>query len=75
VTGVDVELIEGGRNVRVKKEEGKAYWKAVSDLKQKEEEAKEQVEEILGGLASLVPLPILSHLFSPTQVTIRVGQP
>ena len=43
VTGADVELIEGGANVRVEKEEQKAYWKAVSDLKQKEEEAKEQV--------------------------------
>ena len=50
VTGVDVELIEGGRNVRVKKEEGKAYWKAVSDLKQKEEEAKEQVCKMYGNV-------------------------
>ena len=48
VTGVDVDLIEGGRNVRVKKEEGKAYWKAVSDLRQKEEEAKEQVSNMYG---------------------------
>ena len=46
MTGADVELIEGGRNVMVKKEEGKAYWKAVSDLKQKEDEAKEQASKI-----------------------------
>ena len=45
VTGADVELIEGGANVRVEEEEQKAYWKAVSDLKQKEEEAREQVEK------------------------------
>ena len=52
VTGADVELIEGGRNVRVKKEEGKAYWKAVSDLRQKEEEAKEQVSNMYGNVIS-----------------------
>ena len=52
VTGADVELIEGGRNVRVKKEEGKAYWKAVSDLRQREEEAKEQVSNMYENVIS-----------------------
>ena len=29
---------------------------------------KVQVEEILGGLATLVPLSLVRHLFTPTQV-------
>ena len=34
--------------------------------------SKLQVEEILGGLATLVPLSLVRHLFTPTQVIISV---
>ena len=46
VTGADVDLIEGGGKIMVGREEQKAYWKAVSDLQQHEEEATEQVSEM-----------------------------
>ena len=33
---------------------------------------KVQVEEILGGLATLVPLSLVRHLFTPTQVKLKL---
>ena len=43
VTGEQIELVEGGADIRVEEKDLKTYWEAVINLKQREEEAKDQV--------------------------------
>ena len=43
VTGEQIDLVEGGADIRVEEKDLKTYWEAVANLKQREEEAKDQV--------------------------------
>ena len=72
LTGGEVELVEGGRERVVGWRERRDFCSMVRALRVREWGAKEQVAEVLGGLATLAPLHLLRHLYTPGQLEVEL---
>ncbi|KAG5840241.1 hypothetical protein ANANG_G00186730 [Anguilla anguilla] len=70
MTGEEVELCTGGRNISVTWENKDMYARAVRALRLRELENSECMTAVRAGLASIIPLQLLTML-SPLEVELR----
>ncbi|XP_028827058.1 probable E3 ubiquitin-protein ligase HECTD4 isoform X2 [Denticeps clupeoides] len=70
MTGDEVELCPGGRNITVNWENKDVYARAVKELRLRELQNVECMTSVRAGLGSVIPLQLLT-MFSPLEVELR----
>ncbi|XP_051557544.1 probable E3 ubiquitin-protein ligase HECTD4 [Myxocyprinus asiaticus] len=70
MTGEEVELCHGGRDITVSWENKDVYVRAVRDLRLRELQNVECMSAVRAGMGSIIPLQLLT-LLSPTEVELR----
>uniref|UniRef100_A0A8C1PKU9 HECT domain E3 ubiquitin protein ligase 4 n=1 Tax=Cyprinus carpio TaxID=7962 RepID=A0A8C1PKU9_CYPCA len=70
MTGEEVELCHGGRDIAVSWENKDVYVRAVRELRLRELQNEECMSAVRAGLGSIIPLQLLT-LLSPAEVELR----
>lgn len=72
ISGEEVELISGGKEISVNFSNRKQYMTMIRQFQMKEIQSTERIHCIMAGMSSILPMGFIQSLFTPKELEFRV---